>query len=219
MILNEDYFDTLDIKEEDIQADDNIEENTDFKTSADFLRYCMNNYTHLIVVNVCEAVGRPTADTIDFYKRKFYYILENYEMEHSEMFVTDDDTIVDYNLNKTTMYDYGYKFITDLETEPPESEWHWGGLIDTYQLVMYINLPKYMSSKPQKFVKFQKLFGSQASKLYNNGHRLNIDYVYIPDKKGYGDDLIVFDYKTDEKHDDELISEINYFLVCQNVDE
>lgn len=63
MIINEDYFDNLEIKDENIIQDieEPMEEPMEFKSGLDFITYCMSEYD--IALNIA-----VTDDDYDFVK-------------------------------------------------------------------------------------------------------------------------------------------------------
>ena len=96
MILNEDFFDELDIKEDDIIDSDESE----YQSGDEFINICHSQYHHTLIIEV-HGNGmmelQNASNILRKLKTKMYNLFDVYDIDHSEMFISDGKTI-DENL-------------------------------------------------------------------------------------------------------------------------
>ena len=146
MILNEDYFDDLDIKEEDLVVDDDVNE---FTSAKDFIDYCKSQYSCEITMAIPYKQQIPDVTLVKHINRLWDYVLDYYNVEHTDVFAADwlvlDDTKT-YDIK-----DCGFIYISQSESKYKIHMPYKPNQLYVY-LFSCINIPSMSEKKAWKFV-------------------------------------------------------------------
>ena len=115
MLINEDFFNDIDIKEDDIRDIDNTVGIT-FRNGDEFIEYCRSHYGYSLEIRFedkdYEYIKPKMMKKIS---KVLYQLFDSYGIEHSEAFIIEncfDDNKVSYKL-----FDYGYKHLSPKDPE------------------------------------------------------------------------------------------------------
>ena len=144
MRLNEDYFDDLDLTDDDIESSDNINHNTDdYANIEEYYNDMSSKYSHYIVLGIKTDEHILTdselwTNKIPRVLKKLFYLFDSYGIEYSTPVVTEPDYYVSH-LIKTKLEDckffdfHGYKLLTTYDTLEGFHE---------LSVLLFFNLPK-----------------------------------------------------------------------------
>ena len=111
MIINEDFFNDIDIKEDvlDVDNDNTVYEIT-FHNGDEFIEYCRSHYDYGLEIRFedkdYEYIKPKTMKKIS---KVLYHLFDSYGIEHSEAFIIN----CNYNSkNPYKLFDYGYKHLS-----------------------------------------------------------------------------------------------------------
>ena len=153
MILNEDYFDDLEIEDEDIMADDtplDVEEPEHEELTLEKVKKIPEQYGHYIRIDIDKINGDTTFIQTSLLPRIFKrldIILESHCIEHSEYILT-----MIYDMKKCeTVIKFGDYQLFCLESNKDEF------INDTYkykhfQIQVYLNYPKFNYKRAFRFL-------------------------------------------------------------------
>ena len=115
MILKEDYFNDLNLTDDDIESsDDNYNTDTDdydYANGKEYYKAMSSKYSHYIVLNI-ETYNNPTDSVLWTNKvprmlKKLFYLFDSYEIKYSKPVVSEED----YNLKDFIKIEFkGCKF-------------------------------------------------------------------------------------------------------------
>ena len=144
MILNENYFNDLDLTDDDIESsDDNYSTDTDeYANTKEYYNAMSSKYSHYIVLGITDehilTDFKLWTNKIPCMLKKLFYVFDAYGIEYSKPVVTEPDYHVSH-LIKTKLEDckffdfHEYKLFTTYDT-----------LEDFHELsvLLFFNLPK-----------------------------------------------------------------------------
>ena len=161
MILNEDYFDDIEITDDDIESSNSlvISHNNEYATPEEWFRVMKSKYSHYILITIHHHTineNEVWENRIPHSLRNLQYMFDVYGMDYSQPTVQDFPlSKIKDNYRKCVFIDFhNYKLIT-----MPDSDWKNNILF----IAMYFNLPKVHSYKEAcQFV------GNMVSCILNN---------------------------------------------------
>ena len=145
MILNESYFDDIEITDDDIKSSDSIaiSHDNEYATPENYYNTMSSKYSHYMVLGI-QANNLLTdsdlwTDKIPHMLKKLFYLFDAYGIEYSKPVVTEPPyrvrDIIDDKLENCKFFDfYGYKSF--LEEENLEDDYEW------VSVLLFFNLPK-----------------------------------------------------------------------------
>lgn len=115
MLINEDFFNDIDIKEDDIQNIDNTVGIT-FRNGDEFIEYCRSLYDYSLEIRF-EDEDREyiKPNTMKKISKALYHLFDLYGIEHSEAFIIEN--CFEENKISYKLFDYGYKHLSVKEPE------------------------------------------------------------------------------------------------------
>ena len=147
MILNEDYFDDIEITDDDIESSDSIaiSNNNEYATPEEWFADMKTRYTHCININFVNYYEKEkqTIDYIQFILKRVKYLFDAYGIEYSEPTLQDGVSYFSDSYKDCNFLDfYGFKLATrfDNVAEALKS-------LSTYTAVIFFNLPVIHSYK------------------------------------------------------------------------
>ena len=172
MILNEDYFDDIEITDDDIESSDSIaiSNNNEYATPEEWFADMKSRYTHCINIHYMKNYfdnERQTRQAIEYILIRVKYMFDVYGIEYSESTLQDSalnyfaDSYKDCNF----LDFYGLKLITRCESIDDE---------ELKSLIIFFNLPVIRSYKSAC------VFSNNIMKcLWNSLYENRIDCFYI----------------------------------------
>ena len=148
MILKEDYFNDLDLTDDDIKSSDSIvaSHNNEYANEKEYYNDMLSKYSHYITLCIdADHIITDSVlwtDKIPHVLKKLFYLFDSYGMEYSTPVVLQSDYFVKkYIKNKfkgCKFFDfYGYKLIThyDIIKDIEENR-------DVLSVILFFNPPK-----------------------------------------------------------------------------
>ena len=146
MTINEDYFKDIDITDDVIMSNDDnvfVDDTSDSKKPIEWFDYYKSHYTSSIVFHI-QSYGHidSLCANINDFAKKIYYMLEQYNIEYSEIIIRDNSLCNNNNLQMFNVS--GFKFFSTRDLFDVN-----GNLNSDYFMnhqmyaVIYTNFPEY----------------------------------------------------------------------------
>ena len=144
MILKEDYFNDLDLTDDDIESSDDNYNTDDYANPKEYYNAMSSKYSHYIVLGI--KTDNVLTDSVLWTNKiprmlkRLFYLFDSYGIEYSKPVVTEQDYYVSH-LIKTKLEDckffdfHGYKLLTTYDTLEVES-------FRELSVLLFFNLPK-----------------------------------------------------------------------------
>ena len=197
MLLTEDYFNGLDIENEDINSND---DNLSSYTASEQFEYFSNHYEDTISLNISKKMNIGVLiNNVEILAKRINYLFDLYDVEHSKAILCDNtvgyayignymDRVRVYERPQFNMFTTDYEFISGNSINP---EYNYS---DMY-IIFYVKYPKFSYKKAYSFVQhlmkivwntIDYYFLSNISLLYpvcvpnlkQNGYSNKVAYIY-----------------------------------------
>lgn len=187
MIVNEDYFNKLKITDDDIVVDSNEHNKYDLDTANEFLQYCKDSFDHTLIIDIIE-MKTITLDEVYYYaqlfRKKLYVLFDCFNIQHSELFISDNQANMSSNLNMFKCHDC--KFISPEDVKDMS---HKDGL---FHLVIYLRFPEMTPRTAIRFIdNLLKLIWKQKRNIKRYG-----TYIHKPQLSN----MVLMPYMYDESY-------------------
>ena len=145
MILNESYFDDIELTDDDIKSSDSIaaSHNYEYATPEKYYNTMSSKYSHYMVLGIL--ANKILTDSelwnnkVPHMLKKLFYLFDVYGIEYSKPVVTEPPyrvrDLIDDKLENCKFFDfYGYKLL--LEEDNLEDDYKW------VSVLLFFDLPK-----------------------------------------------------------------------------
>ena len=165
MILNENYFDEIEITDNDIESSDS--DDIDYANPTEYYDAMTSKYTHCMIfeISMNNVLIHPDKWTVDIpcMFKHFLYLLDLYEIEHSQPTVVEATASIHLKnkFKNCKFFDfYGYKLITDCNSLEEFSIFCSKTVIN---MVLFFNVPEVHS-----YITACKLVGNMMKCLWKD---------------------------------------------------
>ena len=143
MLVNEDFFNDLEVKDEDIVIDDGDIVDMNNADSL-FNDYIKRRFSHTICFQMYDnncPTNAQIMDMVQYLKKRMFYLFQAFEVEHSEIFVSDD---------------MSYEYMKDREIEITDcKDFKHLRKANYYRnrfIVIYVNYPQFSTKQLIRFM-------------------------------------------------------------------